>query len=529
MTRHVRVSACLLAFFVVGTDSARAQDGPLTTADVVQRALERNRDLLAARERVAEAQGLLRQAGVRLAPTVEVEAGTGRPLGTHGEEAYSASYFQPIETASKRTKRMAVSEQSVALTEAELAQRTRDLVFDVKTRVAELQAARRKTEAIARLVSAGRDSYRLTQARVAEGDAAALEERLLATELSRVDAQRATYTGRLTSADLNLRRLIGMVSTGTRTRAIELDPVSAGAYNNRASERMRNRDVDGALADYAMAARLNPRYAQAYRNLGSVKLMKGDLDGAMTEYSRAIGLEPANAQGYFDRANARIETGDIRGAMTDFGEAIQKRSSFAAAYDARGNARRRLGEVDPALEDYNRAIQHNARDPSFYYHRGCTYYDQHAWDSALADFRKAIELDPAGQDFARVRTWLVLMRLGRLQDAATVLAGIVRRPNAQGSDDWVERISGVLTRQIPEREFLDSVHTSYSKTAKGRECQAFFYVGSLRLLKNDLGSARADFERALATGQTTFFEYLSAEAELRGLRTSRRTAASSAR
>ncbi|HEV2982978.1 MAG TPA: TolC family protein, partial [Vicinamibacterales bacterium] len=221
MTRNGRASACLLASLVVGTGRARAQDRPLMTTEVVQRALERNRDLLAARERVAEAQGLLRQAGVRLAPTVEIEAGTGRPLGTHGEEEYSASYFQPIETAGKRTKRVAVSQQRVALVEAELAQRTRELVFEVKTRVAELQAVRRKADAIARLVTAGRDSFRLTQARVAEGDAAALEERLLATELSRVDAQRATYAGRLTSADLNLRRLIGMVSTGILTVADE--------------------------------------------------------------------------------------------------------------------------------------------------------------------------------------------------------------------------------------------------------------------------------------------------------------------
>ena len=210
MTRKVRASACLLASLFVGAGHAWAQDRALTTAEVVQRALERNRDLLSARERVAEAQGLLRQAGVRLAPTVEIEAATGRPLGTRGEEEYSASYFQPIETAGKRAKRVTVSQHSVTLAEAELAQRSRQLVFDVKTRIAELRAARRKAEAIARLIGASRESYRLTQARVAEGDAAVLEERLLGTEVSRVEAQRATFNGRLTSAVLDLGRLVGL-------------------------------------------------------------------------------------------------------------------------------------------------------------------------------------------------------------------------------------------------------------------------------------------------------------------------------
>lgn len=210
MTRKVRACACLLASLFSGAAHAWAQDRPLTTAEVVQQALERNRDLLSARQRVAEAQGLLRQAGVRLAPTVEIEAGTGRPLGTRGEEEYSASYFQPIETAGKRAKRVTVSLQSVVLAEAELAERSRQLVFDVKTRIAELRAAKRKTEAIARLLGASRESYKLTQARVAEGDAAALEERLLMTEVSRVDAQRATFSGRLASAALDLGRLVGL-------------------------------------------------------------------------------------------------------------------------------------------------------------------------------------------------------------------------------------------------------------------------------------------------------------------------------
>ncbi len=223
MTRRVRASACLLAWSLAA-GSARAQDRPLTTADVVQRALERNRDLLAARQRVAEAQGLLRQAGVRVAPTVEIEAATGRPLGSRGEEEYSAGYFYPIETAGKRSKRIAVGRQGVALAEAEVADRTRQLVFEVKMQIAELRAARRKAGAVARLVNASQESYKLTQARVAAGDAAALEQRLLESEVRRVEAQKATFTGRLASAVLDLRRLVGAPLNDTFAAADEPSP-----------------------------------------------------------------------------------------------------------------------------------------------------------------------------------------------------------------------------------------------------------------------------------------------------------------
>ena len=146
MRNVVRASACVFASAWLGAGVAWAQDRPLTTAEIVQRALDNNREVLAARQRVGEAQGLLRQAGVRLAPTVELDSSTGRPLGTHGEEEYSASYFHPIETAGKRPKRVTVAQQSVTLAQAELADRTRQLLFDVKARITELRVAQRKVD-----------------------------------------------------------------------------------------------------------------------------------------------------------------------------------------------------------------------------------------------------------------------------------------------------------------------------------------------------------------------------------------------
>lgn len=196
-----------------------AQDRPRTTREIVQYALEQNRELQAARQRVEEAQALLRQAGVRLNPTLEFEGATGRPLGTHGEQEYSAGYFQPIETAGKRDKRTVVGQQSVMSAEAEVQQRTRQLVFDVKVRVAELRAAQAKTAALSRLLTTMQESVRLTQARVAEGDAAALEAQLLVTEVARVQAQQATYKGRTGSALTDLRRTAGYTSSAGLTLA----------------------------------------------------------------------------------------------------------------------------------------------------------------------------------------------------------------------------------------------------------------------------------------------------------------------
>jgi cobalt-zinc-cadmium efflux system outer membrane protein len=60
------------------------------------------------------------------------------------------------------------------------------------------------------LIGLNQDTLRLTQARVKEGDVAPLEASLLNVEISRAEVSRRSAQGRLTSAELELRRLVGL-------------------------------------------------------------------------------------------------------------------------------------------------------------------------------------------------------------------------------------------------------------------------------------------------------------------------------
>lgn len=201
----------VIAALVCGAAVAWSQaSSPTTISDLVRLALERNKDLIAARQRLAEAQGLLRQAGVRLAPTLEITTSTGRPLGTPGESEYSAGYFYPIETGGKRQKRVSVAQLSSGLAEAEVAERSRQLSFEVRRRAADLLAVRRKQEVLDRQLDLNRESVRITRVRVEQGDAAPLEQQLLATELARVEAQSETFRGRAAAAVLEVQQAVGI-------------------------------------------------------------------------------------------------------------------------------------------------------------------------------------------------------------------------------------------------------------------------------------------------------------------------------
>jgi cobalt-zinc-cadmium efflux system outer membrane protein len=166
--------------------------------------------VLALRQRVAQAQGLARQAGVRPAPTVEAEGASGRPFGSVGEEQFSAAFVQRVEALGKRKGRQNVAEVSVALAEAEVDERSIQLAYEIETGYLSTVYERERIAVLDRVSESLRESRRLTEARVREGDAAPLEAQLLAVEQSRADAQRADATGRLIVAELELRRLTGL-------------------------------------------------------------------------------------------------------------------------------------------------------------------------------------------------------------------------------------------------------------------------------------------------------------------------------
>ena len=191
---------------------ARGQTGPaaLSAADLIEMAMQRNREFLAVRQRIAETQGLLRQAGIRPAPALEITESTGSPLGSPGEQAFSAGYFHPIETFGKRAKRIAVAQKSTDVADAELADRLRLLVFDVKVKYAQAVTEQQKLETIQRLLSTNRDYYRLTEARVQQGDAPPLEGQLFLTDLSRVEAQQIGVASSADRTLFELRKVVGV-------------------------------------------------------------------------------------------------------------------------------------------------------------------------------------------------------------------------------------------------------------------------------------------------------------------------------
>ena len=211
--KRKRILPLCLGSLILAVPAMSQEKTSITLEDLVRASLARNRSVLAFQQRLAQTQALSRQAGARPAPTVEAEGVSGRPLGSAGEDQFSATFAQRVETFGKRNGRVRVAEISVALAEAELAERSIQLAYEIETGYVSVVYERERIAVLDRVSESLRESRRLTDARVREGDAAPLEAQLLAVEQSRVDAQRADATGRLITAELELRRLTGLAPT----------------------------------------------------------------------------------------------------------------------------------------------------------------------------------------------------------------------------------------------------------------------------------------------------------------------------
>ena len=119
-------------------------------------------------------------------------------------------------------------------------------------------------------------------------------------------------------------------------KAIELDPLMANAYGNRANAYRNTKKYKEAIDDYDKSIEIKPNDAKTYHNRGTAKRDLQDLIGAMADYNISIKLDPSDGICYYKRANLKNDYKDYNGAITDFNKAIELIPNYAEAFLNRG-------------------------------------------------------------------------------------------------------------------------------------------------------------------------------------------------
>ena len=124
-----------------------------------------------------------------------------------------------------------------------------------------------------------------------------------------------------------------------------------------ATQKYKNGDKQGAIADYDRAIALNPNYAEAYNNRGITKSNLGDKQAAITDFNLALKINPDYAEAYGNRGIIKSNLGDKQAGITDFNLALKINPDYAEAYGSRGVAKADLGDKKGGIIDLGKAAE----------------------------------------------------------------------------------------------------------------------------------------------------------------------------
>jgi len=139
------------------------------------------------------------------------------------------------------------------------------------------------------------------------------------------------------------------------SRAIQLDPEFAEAYDNRGISYFNQRESLLAIADFSRSLELKPSDF-TYNNRGIVFLSLKRYKEAIEDFTQALRVKPA-AEIYNNRGGAYYEDHQFPLAAIDFDEAIKLDPKLARAYIYRGLIQLMDGKVTPAQKDFEQACQ----------------------------------------------------------------------------------------------------------------------------------------------------------------------------
>jgi tetratricopeptide (TPR) repeat protein len=163
--------------------------------------------------------------------------------------------------------------------------------------------------------------------------------------------------------DLGLKTSMAYKKTNYFTKAIELNPRLAPAYEKRGLNYYFQGKYNEVIEDFTNYIQLVPNKADAYRMLGMAYLKINNPEKAVVNFDRALDLEP-----------------EMKGVL-----------------GYRGESFRMIGQLDEAIDDSNRALamESDLRILSDVYRtRAKAYMELGQEVLANADFKRAAEIDP---------------------------------------------------------------------------------------------------------------------------------------
>ncbi len=154
-----------------------------------------------------------------------------------------------------------------------------------------------------------------------------------------------------------------------QTLAIELDPLDAFAFRERALTWHRQKRYELAVADFTRALELAPRDPLSYFGRAQSLHAAGEIDAALKDYARASGLRPRWSDPIRMRGHALLARADYKAAAAEFRRGLDADSRDMANLAGLGYARFYMGDLALAADNFTRSLRlsNNIRAMLFLY------------------------------------------------------------------------------------------------------------------------------------------------------------------
>ena len=114
-------------------------------------------------------------------------------------------------------------------------------------------------------------------------------------------------------------------------------------------------NLSQAISNLTKAIEINPKLAKAYNNRGVAYATQGNLPQAISDFTKVIEINPQDAEAYYSRGFIYGKQSNFTQAISDFSKAIEIDPNLAKAYNNRGRNYYNIKEYDKAWADVHKA------------------------------------------------------------------------------------------------------------------------------------------------------------------------------
>ena len=266
--------------------------------------------------------------------------------------------------------------------------------------------------------------------------------------------------------------------------------------------------------EWSVSDNIRVHTTELYVSAADYKIKTKDYYGAISDCNRALAQDAKDRAALMTRALAKDGCGDHAGAITDNTAAIALKPEDSLGFHQRAVAEESKGDLAASIADFKRALELDQTDTDAWIGLGQDYQEQQNFAEALDAYAKGAEQQPNDADYPRLYRELLQLQQG---NAPALFAKLV----AGWADGWTKRLGEFVTGTLDEAGLLQAAETRGNETVSGQKCEAYYFIGAIRLIHGNAAGAREAFQKSLDTGEQDYYEYKFARAALARLGTGR--------